>query len=60
MSAGRKRRTGATFAVPTVLALVSVVGLVVALTGDGLRDAVSWAALFIPVAAFGWAFARRR
>jgi uncharacterized membrane protein len=48
------------FAIPLALALVSIVGLVVALTGDGLRDAASWAALAIPVFAVGWAMRARR
>ena len=57
-----KRRNGlrAIFALPLLLALVSIVGLVVALTGDGLRDAASWAALAIPVCAVGWAMRARR
>ena len=50
----------AIFAVPLLLALVSFVGLVVALTGDGLRDAASWAALAIPVFTVGWAMRARR
>jgi len=48
------------FAIPLALALVSIVGLVVALTGDGVRDAASWAALAIPVLAVGWAMRARR
>ena len=48
------------FAIPLALALVSIVGLVVALTGDGLRDVASWAALAIPVFAVGWAMHARR
>lgn len=48
------------FAVPMLLALASIAGLVVALTGDGLRDAASWAALAIPVLAVGWAMRVRR
>ena len=48
------------FAVPLMLALLSVAGLVVALTGDGWRDAASWAALGMPVLAVGWAMAARR
>ena len=57
-----KRRNGlrAIFAVPLLLALVSIAGLVVALTGDGLRDAASWAALALPVLAVGWAMRARR
>lgn len=50
----------AIFVVPLLLALVSIAGLVVALTGDGLRDAASWAALAIPVFTVGWAMRARR
>ena len=50
----------AIFAAPLLLALVSIAGLVVALTGDGFRDAASWAALCIPVLAVGWAMKARR
>lgn len=50
----------AIFAVPLLLALASLVGLVVALTGDGWRDAISWALLAIPVLAVGWAMRVRR
>ncbi|WP_432770169.1 MAG: hypothetical protein HEQ22_05330 [Sphingopyxis sp.] len=56
----RARRLRAIFAVPLLLALVSIAGLVVALTGDGLRDAAAWAALAIPVFAVGWAMKVRR
>lgn len=50
----------AIFAIPLAIAVVSLVGLVSALTGDGLRDQISWVALAIPVAAVVWAmFARR-
>ena len=48
------------FAVPLLLALASIVGLVVALTGDGVRDAASWVALGVPVLAVGWAMKARR
>ena len=47
-----------TFAIPTLLALLSLFALVVALTGEGWRDQLSWAALFIPIAAVLWAVAR--
>ena len=50
----------AIFAIPLLLALASIVGLVIALTGDGLRDAASWAALAVPVLAVGWAMHSRR
>lgn len=48
-----------TFAVPVVIASVSTAGLVATLTGDGVRDALSWAALAVPVAAVGWAMRNR-
>lgn len=48
------------FAIPLLLAVVSIAGLVVALTGDGIRDAASWVALAIPVLAVGWAMKARR
>lgn len=47
-----------TFALPFLLALASIVGLVVALTGEGWRDLVSWAALSTPLLAVLWAVAR--
>lgn len=46
------------FAVPLLLALLSIAGLVVALTGDGWRDAAAWIALGIPVLVVGWAMRR--
>lgn len=48
------------FAVPIAIALLSIVGLVSALTGNGLRDALSWAALAVPVATVAWAMRVRR
>ncbi len=51
---------GAIFAVPLVIGLLSIVGLVAALTGDGLRDALSWATLTVPVAAVIWAMRARK
>jgi uncharacterized membrane protein len=56
----RRRSLRAIFAIPLLLGLVSVAGLVIALTGDGLRDAASWAALAIPALAVGWAMHARR
>ncbi|MEZ0472390.1 hypothetical protein [Luteimonas salinilitoris] len=54
MSAQDLRRT---FAVPGVIALSSIVGLVSALVGDGMFDAVSWLALGTVVGAVLWAAA---
>lgn len=43
------------FAIPLLLAVLSIAGLIVALTGDGWRDAAAWAALGFSVLAVGWA-----
>ena len=48
------------FLIPTLIALASCIGLVAALTGDGVRDMISWVALAIPVATLGWAMRARR
>ena len=48
------------FLVPGLIAILSIIGLVSALTGDGVRDAISWAALAAPVATLGWAMRARR
>lgn len=48
------------FAMPIAIALSIIVGLIVALTGDGARDAVAWGTLAIPVGAVAWAMRRRR
>jgi hypothetical protein len=40
------------FAVPLLLALVSLTGLIIGLTGEGWRDALAAILLFIPVALF--------
>lgn len=51
--APRKRLSlRAIFALPAALALLSLAGLIIALTGDGLPDAVAWLCLALPVAAF--------
>lgn len=47
------------FAVPAVLGLLAAVGLVSALVGDGLFDAVSWICLGAPLAIAAIAVARR-
>jgi hypothetical protein len=54
------RSLRAIFAWPLAIFVIGLVGLVVALTGDGWRDAASWAALSAPVAAAGWAIRARR
>lgn len=39
-----KSRNHHTFRIPALIALASLVGLISALVGDGIFDAVSWAA----------------
>tara|TARA_R100001163_G_C4956688_1_gene122202 strand:- start:34 stop:246 length:213 start_codon:yes stop_codon:yes gene_type:complete len=48
------------FAIPLFLALLTLVGLIAGLLGDGLSDILSWAGLFFPLAAIVWAFKYRR
>ena len=60
MSRIRQHSLRAIFAIPLLLAVASLAGLVVALTGDGLRDAASWIALSVPVFAVVWAMRARR
>lgn len=42
------------FAVPIALGVLSAIGLVAALLGDDVWDAVSWLALGIPCLVMGW------
>ena len=42
------------FAVPTVLGVLSAVGLIAALLGDGWWDGLSWLALGIPCLVMVW------
>lgn len=55
-----RRTTRGAYAVPLMIALVSIVGLVSALVGDGVRDWISWIALAVPVAVVVWARMARR
>jgi hypothetical protein len=48
------------FAVPAALALLSAVGLVSALVGDGAWDALSWLTLAVPAAVPVYYMARGR
>ncbi len=64
MTAPKKQRNGphslrAIFARPTVIAAISLFGLVSALTGDGIADILSWVGLGIPVIVPLWAWWRR-
>ena len=44
----------------SVLATVTALGLIVALFGDGICDAASWAALVIPLIVIVWKIASDR
>jgi len=48
------------FAIPMGLALLSAVGLVSALVGDGVWDVLSWLTLAVPIAIGAYCFARPR
>lgn len=48
------------FAVPALLAVLSTVGLVSALLGDGCYDLIAWLGLAAPVAVVAWARLRAR
>jgi hypothetical protein len=51
MKARSRRQTlGQIFAAPAVIAALSAIGLISALVGDGIWDAVSWLTLGVPVA----------
>jgi len=58
--ASSRQSLRAIFAVPLAVALLSSVALVAALTGDGWRDALSWAGLAVPVLLVAWAMNARR
>ncbi|KAA0595576.1 membrane protein implicated in regulation of membrane protease activity [Azospirillum lipoferum] len=49
----------AIFGIPLAIAFVTAAGLMTALLDDGLVDAVSWAALSVPVLAAVWAWRKR-
>lgn len=48
------------FAWPILIAVASLIGLVAALLGDGVLDALSWLGLAIPVVMVTWAMRARR
>lgn len=56
----RFRPIAAIFAWPLALFVLGLAGLIIALTGDGWRDAAAWAALAAPVLAVVWAIRARR
>lgn len=54
------RLVRATWPIPLAIGVLSIVGLVSALTGDGWRDWLAWLGLTAPVVALGWARCARR
>jgi len=46
------------FAVPAVIAAVSLAGLIVGLVGEGLEDAICWLALASCLGIIAWAVGR--
>jgi hypothetical protein len=46
----RRRSIRQIFVVPLIVAILSAIGLVSALVGNGVWDGVSWSALLIPIA----------
>ncbi|MDP1583814.1 MAG: hypothetical protein Q8M18_10360 [Bradyrhizobium sp.] len=60
MAGVRRHRTlGQIFAAPIVVGVLSVVGLVAALIGDGWWDALSWLSLTLPVLLYFFFVGRR-
>ena len=60
LSPNRRHNTPARiFAVPVLIALTSLIGLIAALLGDGVLDVVSWVGLAVPLVIIGWAMKRR-
>ena len=60
MSVRPRRQTNVQiFAVPLVFGVLSVVGLISALVGDGLWDGVSWLTLTIPILLCGYFLLKR-
>lgn len=47
-----------TFAIPAVLAVLSTVGLITALVGDGPWDWMSWVLVSLPLVVFVWSWRR--
>jgi membrane protein implicated in regulation of membrane protease activity len=56
----RKQRTGAIFFAPLLIAVITAGGLLSALLGDGVWDAVSWLTLSIPLMLIAWYAPRRQ
>ncbi len=55
----KRRSLAAVFAMPAVLLTVTIAGLVIGLTGDGVRDLLAWALLALPLFTLAFAWVRR-
>ncbi len=51
---------GAIFAIPAIVAVLSLFGLVAALIGDGVWDVIGWMTLGVSIAVLAWALVARR
>jgi hypothetical protein len=56
----RPRTLAQIFYLPAILAIITCVGLLSALFGDGVWDALSWVALACPIAATAYFVLRSR
>jgi hypothetical protein len=56
----RRQTIGQIFAIPLALGILSTVGLISALVGDGVWDGLSWIALGIPILLCAYFFLRPR
>jgi hypothetical protein len=50
----RRKTIGQIFGIPLLTALLSAIGLVSGLVGDGIWDSVSWIVLLIPILLCGY------
>jgi len=50
----RHRSLTQIFLVPTILGVLSAIGLVIALIGDGIYDLIGWKTLAVPLVLAGW------
>lgn len=55
----RRQTNSQIFAIPMLLGVLSIVGLVSALVGDGVWDGVSWVTLAIPILLCGYFLLKR-
>jgi hypothetical protein len=56
---GAPRTLRQIFAMPLLLGILTTIGLIAALVGDGIWDGVSWLTLAVPVAICAWCLAIR-